>query len=185
MKRVISMASLALLTGISLLGAAAAGAHGKNRPEIYRAWLTGFEEVAWPSTALPGGIAAVSSPAHGFLRAVVDEDEGTIQYWLTFDGFVNTVAQSHFHFGQHHTQGGISVFLCTNLGNGPAGTQACPQSGQITGTIHSTDVIGPAGQGIAAGEFAELVAAIRAGVVYVNIHTNVFPAGEIRRQLGR
>jgi len=90
--------------------AASAGAHGKNRPEIFRAWLAGFEEVG-------PNIAAVSSPAHGFLRAIVDEDEGTIQYWLTFDGFVNTVAQSHFHFGQHHTAGGISVFLCTNLGN--------------------------------------------------------------------
>ena len=31
--------------------------------------------------------------------------------------------------------GGISVFLCTNLGNGPAGTQACPQEGTVTGTF--------------------------------------------------
>jgi hypothetical protein len=180
MKRLFSVASLALLVGISVLGAASAGANDRNRPEIFRAWLVGFEEVG-------PNIAAVSSPAHGFLRAIVDEDEGTIQYWLTFDGFVNTVAQSHFHFGQHHTAGGISVFLCTNLGNAPVGitVQACPQSGQITGTIHSTDVIGPAGQGIAAGEFAELVAAMRAGTVYVNIHTNVFPSGEIRGQLVR
>jgi CHRD domain len=41
-------------------------------------------------------------------------------------------------------------------------------------------VIGPAGQGIAPGEFAELVAAIRAHATYVNVHTNVRTGGEIR-----
>jgi hypothetical protein len=146
--------------------------HGKGRL-IVRAWLTGFEEAP----------TVVSSPGHGFFRAIVDEDAQTIQYWLTFDGFQNTVTQSHLHFGAHHTAGGISIFLCSNLGNGPAGTQACPQSGQITGTISAADVIGPAAQGIAPGEFAEVVDAIRHRSVYVNIHTNVFPAGEIRGQL--
>jgi hypothetical protein len=53
----------------------------------------------------------------------------------------------------------------------------------LSGTILPTNVIGPATQGIAAGEFEELVAAIRAGVVYANVHTSAFPAGEIRGQL--
>ncbi len=76
------------------------------------------------------------------------------------------------------------MFLCTNLGNGPVGTQACPPSGTVTGTIRPVDVIGPAGQGIAAGEFDELVAAIRAGATYANVHTDLRPGGEIRGQLG-
>ena len=42
---------------------------------------------------------------------------------------------------------------------------------------------GAAGQGIAAGEFAELVAALRAGVTYVNVHSSTFGGGEIRGQL--
>jgi len=68
--------------------------------------------------------------------------------------------------------------------NGPTGTQTCPQSpGQISGTIHSTDVIGPVPQGIAPGEFAELVAAIRNKAVYVNVHSQQFQGGEIRGQL--
>ncbi len=45
-------------------------------------------------------------------------------------------------------------------------------------------VIGPSGQGISAGEFDEIVAAIRAGVAYVNVHTTGFPGGEIRGQIG-
>ena len=35
--------------------------------------------------------------------------------------------QSHIHFGQKDVNGGIVVFFCTNLGNGPAGTPPCPQ----------------------------------------------------------
>ena len=33
------------------------------------------------------------------------------------------------------------------------------------------------------GEFAELVALIRAGKTYVNVHTAKFPPGEIRSQI--
>jgi hypothetical protein len=43
--------------------------------------------------------------------------------------------------------------------------------------------VGPAAQGIAAGEFAELVRAIKAGATYVNVHSSLFPTGEIRGQI--
>jgi hypothetical protein len=80
--------------------------------------------------------------------------------------------------------GGISIFLCTNLGNGPAGTQACPTApATISGTVMAADVIGPAGQGIAPGELDEVIRAIRNGSVYVNVHSDLFPGGEIRGQL--
>ena len=78
------------------------------------------------------------------------------------------------------------VFLCTNLGNGPIGTQACPgpSSGTVAGTITAADVVSSASnQGIAAGELTEVLRAIRAGVTYANVHSNLFPGGEIRGQL--
>jgi CHRD domain-containing protein len=53
----------------------------------------------------------------------------------------------------------------------------------VTGTIRPSDVVGPTGQGIAAGEFEELVAAIRAGRAYANVHSAKFPGGEIRGQI--
>jgi hypothetical protein len=173
MKSLFKRLSVVVLSAAALVALAGpAGAHGKNRPVIVRAWLNGYEELP----------ATLSSPGRGFFRAIIDEDAGTIQYWLTYSEI--PITQSHLHFGAHHVAGGISVFLCTNLGNGPAGTQACPATpAQISGTIRSADVIGPAAQGIAAGEFAELVEAIRNGEVYVNIHTAAFPAGEIRGQL--
>jgi hypothetical protein len=49
--------------------------------------------------------------------------------------------------------------------------------------IIPTDVIGPASQGIGPGDFGKLVDAIRSGVTYVNVHTPMFPAGEIRGQI--
>jgi hypothetical protein len=102
----------------------------------------------------------------------------------------STRHRSHIHFGQRSVNGGISVFLCTNLGNGPAGTQACPQSGTISGTITAADV-SPAipataaarTQGIDTGEYDELVQAIGAGKAYANLHTDRWPGGEIRAQL--
>ncbi|HEX5043685.1 MAG TPA: CHRD domain-containing protein [Candidatus Polarisedimenticolaceae bacterium] len=44
-------------------------------------------------------------------------------------------------------------------------------------------VIGPASQGIATGEFEEMVKALQAGSAYVNVHTTSFAPGEIRGQV--
>jgi hypothetical protein len=50
----------------------------------------------------------------------------------------------------------------------------------VEGTITLGDVIGPAGQGLAAMEFDELLRAMRAGKTYVNVHSDKHPSGEIR-----
>ncbi len=179
MRNVVRVFSLGVAgLGIALAGVASADHdHDRgHREEVIRAQLVGYNET--PS---------VSTPAKGRFRAVIDEDAGTITYTLNYDG-IGAVTQSHLHLGQHHTAGGIVVFLCTNLGNAPAGTvvQACPtaQPAEITGTIRMADVTGNLlTQQIAPGEFAELVAAIRAGAVYVNIHSTPSPAGEIRGQI--
>jgi hypothetical protein len=87
---------------------------------------------------------------------------------------------AHIHFGQKNVSGGVAAFLCGG-GSKPA---ACPaREGTVTGTIVAADVVGPSNQGIAAGEFAELVRAIRAGKTYANVHSSKFPGGEIRGQI--
>ena len=93
------------------------------------------------------------------------------------------MTQSHIHIGRTAIQGGVSVFFCSNLGNGPAGTPACPASGTVTRTVTAADVIGPAAQGVSPGEWTDLLKAIRAGATYVNVHSTIWPAGEIRGQL--
>jgi hypothetical protein len=137
--------------------------------------LTGFEETAF----------TLSTPGNGRFDALISGDETQIEWQLSYADTESTVTQAHIHLGQRATTGGIVVFLCTNLGNGPAGTQACPQSGTITGTITAADVTaGAAGQGLNAGEFEELLRAIRAGATYANVHTTGRPGGEIRNQIG-
>jgi hypothetical protein len=139
----------------------------------FKAVLVGDEEVP-----------AISTVARGEFRASINRDDTEISYELRYSELEGNVQQAHIHFGQHGVNGGITVFLCTNLGNGPAGTQLCPPPpARISGTITAANVIGPGGQGIAAGEFAELIRAIRAGLTYVNVHSDKFPGGEIRSQI--
>ena len=79
------------------------------------------------------------------------------------------------------------IWLCQTATNQPpAGPSVpvCPTpSGTVTGTVTAANVIGPAGQGIDPGQFAELVAAIRAGATYVNVHSVKYPGGEVRAQV--
>ena len=145
-----------------------------RRGDRIEARLKGFAEV--PS---------VSSAASGRFKARIDSASMNLSYELSFSGLEGDVRQAHIHFGQHGVNGGIMVWLCQSAVNvSPvASTPQCPQSGTVSSTISAADVIGPAGQGIAATEFAEMVKAIRAGVAYANVHTSKFLGGEIRGQL--
>jgi len=145
-----------------------------------RAILVGFEE--------PPSISTVAS---GEFHARIDNDETEIAYELSYTDLEGSVQQAHIHLGQRAVNGGITVFLCTNLGNGPVGTQQCPPSpATITGTIRASDVSPPIPatlqarqQGLDTGEFAALTRAIRAEKTYANVHSDKFPGGEVRGQI--
>ena len=148
---------------LAAAGVAVAGGDDDDGGDV-RARLKGFEEVP-----------AVSTVASGRFEAEIDRSEQRIDYTLTFRDLEAGVLFAHIHFGQRTANGGVSAFLC-----GGGSKPPCPQSGTVEGTIVPADVIGPADQGIAAGEFDELVRAIRAGVTYANVHSQKFPGGEIR-----
>jgi CHRD domain len=143
-------------------------------------FLTGYEEV--PS---------VSTTATGQFNAKISNDGSRIDWQLSYSDLEGAIQQSHIHFGQTGVNGGISVFLCTNLGNGPAGIQPCPAPpATISGTILAADVspnipatAAARTQGINTGEIEELVKAMRAGATYVNVHSTLWPGGEIRSQI--
>jgi hypothetical protein len=158
-----------LLLSIVLL-AAAVPAQAQGGTATAR--LRSFDEV--PTTATPGA---------GNFSATINEDGTEMEWELTYFNIEGTVSQAHLHFGQKGVNGGIFIFLCTNLGNGPIGTQNCPPSGTISGTVTSADVLALPGQSFVAGDFFSVLRGIRAGVVYANVHTDLLPGGSIRGQL--
>jgi len=126
----------------------------------------------------------LSTTGNGRFKLRIDVEAQEASYELSYSALEGDVTQAHIHIGGRSQSGGISVFLCTNLGNGPAGTQLCPAApAEISGTLRPADVIGPVGQGVTAGQFEEFVAAIRGGVAYVNVHSTRYQGGEIRAQL--
>jgi CHRD domain-containing protein len=168
-------ATVGLAVAITASGSAATTDQGNRGQNFVREQLSGYAETP----------LAVSTPASGQFRLQINNQAQEITWRLAYADFGTPVTQAHVHFGSPAQTGGISFFLCTNQGNGPAGTQLCPAApATISGTITPVDIIGPVGQGIAAGEFAEIVSAIHAGYTYVNVHSTAFPPGEIRAQLG-
>lgn len=173
--------SVLFLSAVALAAAQSASADDDRGFKRLGASLVGFDEV--PS---------VSTGASGQFNARINNNETAIDWELSYGDLEGDVQQAHIHFAQPGVNGGITVFLCTNLGNGPAGIQACPASPEtITGTIMAADVSPniPATQaartqGINTGELEELVRAIRAGATYVNVHSTLWPGGEIRDQIG-
>ncbi len=169
----IGIGVVASLTLVATGATAGQDDRSDGAPGVLRERLTGYEEDP----------LVLSTTGTGEFRARIGPGE-KITYSLRYSTLEGTVTQAHIHLGGAAQSGGISVFFCSNLGNGPAGTQACPPApATVTGTIRPVDVIGPVGQGIDPGQFAELVAAIRAGVTYVNVHSTKYQGGEIRAQL--
>lgn len=177
-KLALAVAIVSIGAAALIAGAVAKGGHG-NGGRAFHAKLSGYNEV------FSGG-GAVSTVGEGRFSARVRDDPLRIEYRLQYEDLEGaTTTQAHIHFGQRHTVGGVSAFLC-----GGGDKPACdPDSDTIEGTIDAADVIGPAVQGIAAGELAELIRAMRNGAAYANVHTgpgpapNGWPDGEIRGQI--
>jgi hypothetical protein len=162
------------LIAAALVAASTAPLPRSALAETVHVQLTSYEEVP-----------ALSTAASGSFRAFINDAAGTIRYRLSYSGLEGEVAMGHIHFGQLSVNGGIGVWLCqtANFVDPTGLAPPCVQSGTVTGLLTEANVVGPAGQGIPPAQFAELVAAIRAGVAYVNVHSSAFLGGEIRGQL--
>ncbi len=167
------VASTAALAGGGVALAHGGEGHGKSHSggSSFRAALSGYQEVP-----------AVSTSASGEFKARLKG--GVVQWRLSYSNLEAAVQQAHVHFGQAAVNGGVSAFLCSNLPGAPVGVQSCPAApATITGTIEAEDVVGPVDQGIEPGALDELLAAMRAGVTYANVHSEKFPNGEMRGQI--
>ncbi len=165
---------LTLMT-VVLMGGGLAVAFAQGGGARVRAELQAADEV--PS---------ISSPASGTFRASIDERGERVAYEISYANLQSDVLMSHIHIAQPGVNGGIMVWLCgTATRPGPPGTQTCPgpRDGVVRGEFTAADVQAVATQGIAPGEFAEVIQAIRDGIAYANVHSDTFQGGEIRGQI--
>jgi hypothetical protein len=146
--------------------------------------MTGAEEVF---VAPPGAPTPADSKAQGEAIFRVNDD-GTVDFRLIASN-IDNVIMSHIHCGASGTNGPVRMWLYPVIGPvgapGPSGTG--PQNGVLaSGSFSPTGVVCPDG--------TPLLNAMRAGLTYVNVHTNDgqdgvntgpgdFPGGEIRGQL--
>jgi hypothetical protein len=174
MRKLAVVISLLAAVGLTVVAAAALADRGRgDHGNRFSAKLTGFQEI--PSESTPG---------NGSFRARLTNDGTVIHYTLHYEDFEaaeGATLFAHIHFGQVGVAGGVSAFLCGG-GDKPPCT---PLEGDFEGDIDAADVIGPAGQGIAAGEMNELIRAMRKGYTYANVHTTLNGPGLVRGQIQR
>ena len=137
----------------------------------YRARLTGFGEV--PPKLVDG---------QGDFVGTLGAGGSSISWTLTWTGLTGPAQAAHIHFGQPQNTGNVVVFFC-----GGGGRPACPDgpghSGAISGTWTAADILAVPAQNITAGDFAGFLKILKAHLGYANIHTTLFPGGEIRGQV--
>lgn len=136
--------------------------------------LTGDEEVPVRETI-----------AVGQTIFKLNRDGNSMTYKLIVSDIENVVA-AHIHAGVFGTNGPVVTFLA-----GPFASGGGPVEGIIgQGVITAANFVGP----LAGQDFSVLLAAMRTGGTYVNVHTNDgidptntgpgdFPGGEIRGQI--
>ncbi len=169
MMKCLTMATAALVSAFAVATPVMAG-------EIFAANLFGSEEV--PS---------ISTVGRGFFLGTLSDDGTRLDYTIVYLNLESPISQSHIHIGQKGVGGNIVLYLCATTQT-PAGVPLPPQcqtgtSGSVSGSLTAANVFPQATQGIAAGEFAEVIRAIRGGIAYANVHTSTFTGGEIRGQI--
>jgi hypothetical protein len=168
---------------VALWGGVAHADGGAANSEEFSARLNGFNVTG----AVNAETGAILTDGTGTVQLDLDKKTQTATYTLTYSGLTSPVLQAHIHFGKVHVPGGIMIFFCSNLGNGPAGTPACPSdatnSGTVSGMWTAANVVAIPGQNVTAGDFDALTDALASNTAYANVHTNNFKAGEIRGQV--
>lgn len=157
------------LVGFAIALTAAISAHAA--PVVYTTTLTG-----------PAENPANASPGTGQATVIFDAVAHTLEVNETFSGLLGTTTASHIHCciappGATGVATMLPTFSLLPLGVG-SGT-----FDQTFGTLASATynpAFVTAHGGTADGAEIALAAGLDAGQSYLNIHTNLFPAGEIR-----
>jgi glucose/arabinose dehydrogenase len=131
----------------------------------FEAELTGGEEVP---------VVATTASAEAEFELTKD---GRIEYELEATGDITDATQAHIHLGARGQNGPVVAFL---FGFNPAGVDFRDGDLIARGTIDDDDVIARPGFD---GTVATLVERMRQGRTYANLHSIIYPGGEVRGQV--
>jgi hypothetical protein len=118
--------------------------------------LTGAQEVPPVTTTGTGAFRATGTSS-------------ALAYTLSASGLTSNVTAAHIHSGARGVNGPIVANIITST----TGTNSV----NVSGTITASDLVGPM-----AGNLTAFMDALRAGTLYVNVHTTTNPGGEVRAQ---
>ncbi len=161
---------------LSLIGAF--GIASADDDEDFEATLTGDQEVVFDDQEnfVPGG---TGSAAIGRINADFDAGYTALDVNLGVERLSNAFAAAHFHCGRPGENGPI-VFGMVNPGRLAFDGRAV--TGRLTNADYTgedcTEIIGRP-----VNNLVSLAFAMRDGLIYVNVHTDAFPDGEIRGQM--
>jgi hypothetical protein len=152
---------LALPIFVVLLFAPLAGAQTK-----FMATLSGKEQNP-----------PIDTPAHGMATFTLSDDGMSLSYTLSVVDTTD-ITMAHIHIAAEGQDGPVATWLY------PSAPHAQVKPGSFTGdlatgTLTAADLVGP----LQGKTIADLVADIKAGNAYVNVHTTAHPGGEIRGQI--
>jgi hypothetical protein len=127
-------------------------------------------------------IPANSSPGTGFAIVTVDTVADTMHVLESFSGLESPTTASHIHCcAIQPATVGVATTVPTFPGF-PLGVMSGIYDMTFNMTLLSSfnPAFVTANGGTAASAFAALLAGLNGGETYINIHTNMFPGGEIR-----
>jgi CHRD domain/PEP-CTERM motif len=141
-----------------------------------------------------------TSTATGSALVTVDDSQFTVTTDLTWSGLSGPADRAHLHFAPFGVSRSVAdptgLFFHEVIDDpartaGDCGSSAFATCAPATGTSHDVlqlSVNDGYGAGLALGNstdsFADLILALNLGDIYIDMHTALYPEGEIRGQLG-
>jgi hypothetical protein len=158
------IARFAGLSALVIMAAIVTSCGGGDGPSGTTATLPAAASLATPITAVLSGaqeVPPVATAGTGNAVLSVNFATGALSGTVSFSGLSSVAVAAHIHQGAAGVNGPIIIPLAGGIGL-TSGTWTVP-----VGTVMT----------------AAQLSALQAGGLYVQIHTQIFPAGEIRAQL--
>ena len=144
----------------------------------FEAALSGAQEVVFDEAGdfVPGG---ADTDATGRIKARFDSAFTEVSVNLRINNLLGTFAAAHFHCGRPGQNGPVAFGL---VSPGPLAFDGKRVRGTLT-NAHFTGADCTEAIGRPVNNSVALAFAMRDGLIYINVHSSVFPPGEIRGQL--